>query len=484
MQRIQTKALVMSLATLAALQFGCGARSKTRQEPTTPPTIEESAKTDLSGTVLLGDGKTPFVGVNVALYNHTSGIFRLQALANNGSFSLPVSEFKVGETYSLQLMDFQMRYLTAITFDGQRGFTYAGGEGIDLGSMMVARSALGLVDSNASDLDANLSDGFTGVESVVTDIPSRTLPSPIATAEAVSDLVIVDANIALDAFYRRLTSPSAYRSALAAWSRVRFITEAADTIYDGALAYGPARKNLFRYADSIDATPQNSALWSSQQFRLKQYSATRFERSIFVGALPETEQVYVLKANVAAGQREYPVAMSRVITVPPQIEAYDQGSGTLTNIDYTSNSAENGLTIPLCRNASPLDISVVVPQDAAGNNLDATILSNVEISLRYFANTNGTETAITPRASDYPTAYQTIVTTDGLPTGSSTWDPDQQVINHSLAASAATTHQFSVPAELLLTTIGTQSIARIRLLITYFGSDGQRSGIIFWLKNC
>lgn len=478
--------LSMVFVSLAVALANCGGKSSDGGGGTTTPPPADTSLKLVMGSIFEASNQAPLRGHTVAVYDHTAGNFRAQLVADNGAFQFALTDFIASHVYSMHLLDSQFNYMGAVTFSGQPAFTYSGGAGMDVGSLTLARSALGLIDLAGSDFNVTASGGFAASSAATTSLRNPTKPAPIQSATLGSELVVIDPATALQAFYRSATAEATYNAAIAQLSKIRFtIRAAAGTLTDSFLLAAGNRKTTFRSSDTDDATPQAAKLWSATRYQLIAQSSTLHSRSIFTLSRPDSDDTYVIRTRFKDGASiDVPMQLDRIIAMPPLVQSIDQGGG-LTAVDYTTPSAENGLTVPVCRMPADLNISISAPYDMDGSTFAADVMSEVDVAISYYSSADGVLTQEVPSAGDFASPYDALVNDPGLAIGSSDWNPQLRNVRFTLSAAAASPHLLTIPSPVLLSSIATtgKTISHIRLLIMYKGS-GYRSGNIFWVKNC
>lgn len=481
-----------ALFVFATLLVACAEKGATDAPvPVTRPVVPSIVDTSIrkvSGQIFVGDQAHPAQDVELWLLDHTTPRLVRVPPAVDGSFSIPLEAFKAGPTYTLHvtragvvLADVDI----SEALDGlQRGFSYEGGQGYDMGALILPLDARGEVDAAAAGVQGRIGGGFSVRATAPESLETYPAPAAITQLSFGSQLYVFDPVALLHSFYRRAVNPALYSQDLAAFSRVGLSAAAADEgalrkvqIFEGGPWLTAARK-----ASADDDPPYGaSVLWSGTNFLTSAINSKEFTASAFVGSVLARRSVVLLRVQVGgtAPEAQVPRVLSPVVTVPPRLVSVDLGSGALAALDYAAD-APNGLTKAFCRTGD-VRLGLDPPLDETGAVIGPAIFDTLAVTVDYYGvAADGKVMPLAPAAGELPAAYEDTVGTDSA----RSWNPDTRTMTVGLgtADAAVTPHVFSVPSNLFVASLAAGGVFYVRLRVYFRSSTGATaSAIAVWI---
>lgn len=474
-----------------------GPSSSTSPGAVTPGVVDPGAKS-VSGSFFLGTTDVPAKGFEVWVIGHTAGGVYRYELGEDGVFSAPVSAFVEGNIYSLAIVD-HFRLVGDIDLapdvtGTQAAFTYAGGYGFDLGSIVLPLTNHGTVDPEAHP-SGEIGGGFALQAASATSLATFPLPPYLQRFEAGSQLDIFEPETLLQAFYRKATNPALYASALNVSSKIQYVLEAKE---DGGVKrvfalYAGSWLPSARLSGSEDMTLPAAPLWSQTKFDFTAASGTLFKASVFPGSFLEGVPLALIKVSPKSDedaptpQSVVPRMVSSMVSDPGAVTGIALNTGdTITPVDYTSETDANGVTRPFCPRGD-VTLALRGPLDQDGAQVAFDLLGTVDVALDFYGVIDGKTTRLPATALDFPVAYQVPIA--DVPEGGMTrsWDPANLTIRQTYDATAwAAGLQVKIPSDMLIISVGPAGVYKIRARVYYRSVTGATEGAVaVWLaKGC
>lgn len=360
-----------------------------------------------------------------------------------------------------------------------------------MGTQTVTLDSMGKIDYSTPGLEASVGGDF----SVDVDDPTMfsDFPFPEYTDGVTTegDLSILDANILLNAFYLREQNPELYRQELNARSKIisNVVAKKKTDINRVNIFQAGQWLQSSRVVKSDSQGPGSSVLWNRTGFDLASDGDRTFSANIFTGKLIQPGSIAILKIVPEGTAREFigPSILRHVFTMPPKVVGINLVGGTPGTIDYTSPTAQNGLTKPFCTVGNDVVLDVSPPENHLGVAVAHDDLDRVVVDYSYFELVNGVATKVSPENSDFPTDFQDEYM-DNVSGFDRTWSVSSRRITMDLSTSAGATspRRLSLWGETFIGSADSKTIDRIRLHL-YFQhtTQKQKSGVVIWLDpNC
>jgi len=441
--------------------------------------------TTVGGKIYVNSVETPAENYQVLVYNHTIGTSQFATVDGKGEFSLPISEFTDTQRYSFHILDYNLSYVAAIKFAGENALNFAAGDGMNIGTITLHRSSLGILDTSLSTLTGSAAGGFSVAAGVAVGLDVMTPPSLLGSVVMASELLVFEPMVLLQGFYQRANNPQFYGASLRRLSKLKFFAQAAsgNTLNGASIRFGSKWLKSARLSEDDNSLPENAPLWTKVGNGIATSVNGGLAASVFAQQAPTTSDTAMIYTNLNNNvQLLMPRQLSRVIAVPPLAVGIGQNASAVSAIDYSTPGSENGLTLPFCRAAGDIDLQVSAPIDGAGTSLVSSYMGSVEANFDYFVSRSGVDTKVAVSAANFASPFAAAYSDVSSASASRTWDPATSKLTFALAAttSPVTLTFFS---GLFLTTIGSETVSKIRLRVVY--TDGSnRTGFAVWLRGC
>lgn len=493
--------LFVVLATWGLL--GCGVRG---QNQDTPQAIIpqggavhalETSCGDLRGKLGWPGGFGSLHGLEVWLLNHRRLTLTVRPVAEAGTFYFECALFAEEEVYSLHIVRDQ-RLLADIDFsaiDGgvQGAIAYAGGLGLDLGTLELPSHALGQMFGAPQSIAGQVGGGFRVLPDISATLSTFGQGEPLSGVTFASELIVTTPRVVSEAFYQSDRYPQQYARELARGSRITMRAQAARAGDVRFICVEPPR-GLLQYArlpDQQDAAV-SALYWSDRAYAVaREGDSDLFAVSVFPGTVPRSGDLALLQVyRTRGGIAEIPLVLKEVVGFPPRVKAFATGPGsTTTLIDYASNGS-NGLTKPFCQ-TSEVRFVLEPPRNAPPAAEGAQFLaeggaSRIDLHLDYYPEDPAIMERIPSLESDFDGAFAISTSTGVSGTMQRAWNPQQQQMTFTRAEGLFGEQTLAIPQEILLDYARGIKVGRIRLRIRWSNGDqGTAGGTILWLqKGC
>jgi hypothetical protein len=492
--------LLLGLCYLGVVTQSCGtfgneedgdAGDSDDDSTTTPDT--GTSTNYVTGLFQLDEDETPAAGYQIWILNHSERSFVSIDLDEFGAFSRSVRDFQNSSIYTIHLVnkdyvEIGMLDMSAAAEGVQGAITYNGGLGFNMGTVIVNIDSKGVVDEDSTGLDVKVGGGFSVSTSSTIDFKSFPFPEYATKIDLESELTVFEPSKLLNSFYLRDTNTESYSLALAENSRIYGFV--ASTAEDGISSASVFRSGDWlssaRIAPNTYSNPDEGALWSVSSYNFTAPNSSTFEANIYSGRVVKKNTILLVSISPNSESQPFigPTVLRYSFSMTPKLDAISVTGGTPSEIDYTSSSAENGLTRPFCVTTSDLVFDLDPPEDADGTAVTHTVLDTIQIDYVYYYLKSSKLTAVSPDASDYGGDFGEDYSDTSLADITRNWDVSEQSATFTLGttAGASSPRQVTAWGDLLLDTADGKTVDKIELRI-YFkhSADLQRSGIVVWL---
>jgi hypothetical protein len=481
------------LAAWFALCAGCGASGHAGgggDGGVTTPGVITNAKTTVSGSFYLGSLGQPAAGFEVWIFDHTTGSLERTPLDDHGTFALPIADFTEQHTYSFHLVNgFRLYGDVDMAPDlpgSQPAFTYQGGEGFDLGKLVVPLDQHDQPDISGKGLVGKVGGGFNLLPAMSAGFTSFPLPPESPALQLGSQLYVFDAATLLYSFYGRATAPSLYARDLQRLSRIGGVAIAsAPSAVVRVFVAGAGSWLPWARQPTGDAEPEASPLWSAASDSFTAVSKTRFEASVFSAGLPPTGSIALLRVQPAEGSEAVmPLVIPRVLTFPPEIVGQSGDGGSAAAIDYASTTALNGLTRPFCQKGEVV-LDVAPPLDDQGKPVPATTLGRIAVTFDYYTSSGGKTAPLTVTGDQLPSPFDAAKTDDTVTDLPRVWDPSTLTVTMDLGPTVAAlaAPEIRLWPQLFAPKIGGSTVTLVRLRVYVMSATEATAGAaVVWFQ--
>lgn len=486
------------LVGLVLVTLGCGGGGTTNHGEEfpveAPPKAVDPLAANVRGRFKTAAGDLPQGHFEVWLFDHTTSGLSRQQLGEHGSLVIPINAFSIDHDYSLHLVaDFRVMGdidMSSIVSGKQSLFHYSGGEGFDLGDVVVSTDKWGRLASQAPLVGA-IGGGFSIVADGNGAFGAFPLPKWLSSAWFGSQLIVTNAEMLLKAFYGRETAPELYQREVRRSSRLAIEVHGAGSGQVAGAFVAEAGTWLVgaRLPAGADPSPETAALWlqpGGGGAPLATKDQVTFTASVYAPDLSRLGEAAILRTVPAdgGGGIMVPVQVPRLVSMPPQVLAVSGSGATPAAIAYGSAAAD-GLSKPICR-TDALVIKVAMPLDENGQAIPATVLNRIDVMVEYFVMQNGRTVGMAASADQFSAPFNASVKDDTLPGISRSWDPATATARFDLGASATASLQPTIAlwSQLFPATIKGQTVTNVRLSIVMKSTaEATAAGTLLWLAN-
>jgi len=492
------KAALSLMVFIATWAIGCGHKGDggggDGPAPGNGGTVQPEVK-DVSGTFVIGNAAQPAKGYELWIYDLTAPSIIRNPLDDQGKFSLALSQFTLGHTYSFHLVQ-NFLLIGDIDFSDatpgiQAAFTYQGGYGFDLGEIIVPLNKHGEVILGSGSLIGKVGGGFGLATTVDATFDKYPLPKFVTSVKFGSQLYVMDAETLLYSFYNRGQNPAPFAEDLRRLSR--FGLSAVEAAPDGVTRARVSQAGDWlvgaRQSSADDVPPEGAGLWSIGADEIPRIDKLNYGISIYSDGLPVENSLAIVSLRPGDGGPEaaIPLRVPRILSFPPKLAAVSGSGGAAGAVDYSSTASSNGLTRPFCQ-SDEVVLDLAPPLDLQGAPVPATILNVIDVYFDYYTAAAGTTTHLTVTPDLLPAPYNAVLVDTALPGLQRSWDPAGLHLNIALSAPvvASPVPEIRLWSALFPPTIGGKSVTKVRLKVYYNSTkEGTSGAIVVWFrKDC
>ena len=473
----------MCLATLASCgKSGNDSGSSGGDSASTSKGDINSGQLTITGKFVKDTDQSPLEGHWLWILNHTDQFVKSYDLDDEGSTEISIDEFDADSSYSFHLLTSDYQLVTSLDFDPltdgkQAGVNFSGGLGFDMGTVEIQTDKIGQIDFQNVTGDANLGGAFEVNESVsLASFPTGEL---LSSATLSSQLVPSNAQEVLNGFYLASTFPQAYIEALSANSKLFAQIQTSSSENNFHIATYRAGSWLLgsRISSSDEAHINDASLWSSNQFTWSQTTSSLYEAHIFPGKALRPGSIIVANIKPLDSDDEaefiFPFSTSDTLRSIPKVSSISLDGSSQSTINYSSTQ-ENGLSRPFCNQGSDIELTLDNPKDFYDNTLSGSAFDNIVANFTFYKMDEGIDVKTNPVASDFPAPYQQN-SSFNLGSYAASWRVDLSSLSLTIpnANLEQTSHELSIPNELLLSNAAGESVSKVKIQLIYGNSSTQ-----------
>lgn len=476
------------VAICCVLFLACSESGGRTQSTPTIEEEEENAETissDITGNLWLNEVGNPAGNFVFAAQNEQTGEVNLYYVDPLGAIIIPSEAFQLGETYSIHILNSEFRYMAPVTFSGGTDFIRAQNLGLELGDLVIGTDSFGLVDPTTTTVAGELNNSISPIASSTSTLGVGSSPAANVNLSIGYELLSFDPRNLLYGHHLRSQYPEVHAADL--WEHGRtFLKVVGLNLEAATVAAGGPWINQSLWAKDDFADRAESALWRQVNANSLALNETGdLEGHVFPGKMMSIGDSLGLTVMSNGTPIQTMSTLNEIVTSPPLLYSYQVGTNAQSIVDYSDETAVNGLTNLICNGNADLNLEFHWPTGYDLGDLDASDFPAVSAELTYYGGSSGeVQQAIVPDPSDFSGVYQNNYSENVAGVGSASWSPSDQKILFNVSSQAASRLMLQIPGEVLISTSAAKAdISQIEVRIIASGAT-LRSGSVLLIENC